>query len=1001
MDPTELRSAIASDHRIAEADIVRRLRDHQPSAAAAKRIHTDALRLAERVRETPPGPLSAESFLRHYGLSTPEGVALMCVAEALLRIPDPDTADALLREKLSEGEWGPVSEGSLVSNAADWALLLTGTLARWHETEEDGLPAQLKRLAARLGEPVVRAAVRQAMRILAEQFVLAETIEEAVQRGAERRPYRFSYDMLGEAARTAEDASNYFDAYRHALNTIGAPDSISVKLSALHPRFEESKRARVFAELLPRIKTLCEIGAARGVGITIDAEESERLELTLDLFDALTQEFRIGMAVQAYQKRALAVCEWLVSLRRPIGVRLVKGAYWDSEIKRAQQLGMPDYPVFTRKSATDVSYIACATRLLSTPDAVYCAFATHNCRTVATILELVRGAGRGRRNGSTDERFEFQKLLGMGDALYDAVLAEHAVPLRVYAPVGSFKELLPYLVRRMLENGANTSFVHQIADPGVPIAQLVADPLATLPEPYTPDPRIPLPCDLYSDRPNSIGLDLSVQKNLAAIHAQIVADRKRGLATLETTSPASLEAMIERAARAFEPWSRRPAAQRAETLERAADAFATHMMEFISLIVREGKRTYADAVSEVREAADFCRYYAAQARAKFGTPQPLAGPVGERNELLLHGRGVFACISPWNFPLAIFTGQVAAALAAGNTVIAKPAEQTPRIGLRALALFRSVGLPEEVAACAIGDGEAVGAPLVANPRICGVAFTGSVETAQHINRALAARAGPIAPLIAETGGVNAMLVDASALPEQVVDDVVISAFQSAGQRCSAQRILFVDEGCAARVMRLLAGALAELKVGDPAEPDTDIGPIIDASSHAALARHVEQLRKSARLIGEAPLDAALSSGHYIAPVAFELSIDALPRTEVFGPILHVAVYRQNELASVLEWIRATGYGLTLGIHSRIQGFVDEVVRAAHVGTIYVNRSMIGAVVGVQPFGGEGLSGTGPKAGGPHYLLRFATERTLSVNTAAVGGVTELLNNGDLPPRQLG
>jgi RHH-type proline utilization regulon transcriptional repressor/proline dehydrogenase/delta 1-pyrroline-5-carboxylate dehydrogenase len=979
----DVRAAIAKDHRTAESDIVRRLLALQPDAAASGRIHERALRLAGRVRATPPGPLSAESFLRHYGLSTREGVALMCVAEALLRIPDPDTADALLREKLSVGNWGATEEGSLVSNAADWALLLTGTLARWHEEVDDGVAAQLKRLAARLGEPVVRAAVRRAMRILAEQFVLAETIEEAVRRGAERTPYRFSYDMLGEAARTAEDASGYFDLYVQAINTVSPPDSISVKLSALHPRFEEAKRARVFAELLPRVKSLCEFANARGVGLTIDAEESERLELTLDLFEALTREFPIGLAVQAYQKRALAVCEWLVGLGRRIGVRLVKGAYWDGEIKRAQQLGMSDYPVFTRKCATDISYVACAARLLSAPQAIYPAFATHNCRTVATILELCGGE-------TLSGRFEFQKLLGMGDALYDAILAERKVPVRVYAPVGGFTDLLPYLVRRMLENGANTSFVHQIADPDVPIEALVADPVGAFPEPYAPDPRIPLPRNLYPDRANSLGLDLAVRANLQEIHARINEDRKKRMPSIRTTSSRALNAAIARTAGAFEGWSRVSAVERAAILERAADALEARVLDLVSLIVREGERTYADSVSEVREAADFCRYYAVQAKAMFDMPRALSGPVGERNELGLHGRGVFACISPWNFPLAIFTGQVAAALAAGNTVVAKPAEQTPRVGLRAIEIFREAGLPEHVATCVIGDGETVGAPLVADPRIAGVAFTGSVETAHRINRTLAQRDGPIIPFIAETGGVNAMIVDASALPEQVVDDVVVSAFQSAGQRCSALRILFADETCAPRVMRLLAGALAELTVGDPAEPDTDVGPVIDAASHAALTRHIETLRKSARLIGEAPLPAGLKGGHYIAPIAFELAIDALPRSEVFGPILHVATYRRVDLPVVLKWLRETGFGLTLGIHSRIQGFVDEVVRASRVGNTYVNRSMIGAVVGVQPFGGEGLSGTGPKAGGPHYLLRFAVERTLTVNTAAVGGVTELL-----------
>jgi len=930
-----------------------------------------ALRLAQRVRAAPPGPLSAESFLRTYGLTTPEGVALMCVAEALLRIPDPDTADALIRDKLSTGNWSSES-------AADWALMLTGTLARWHDAADENF-STVKNLIARLGEPVVRAAVRQAMRILAGQFVIAETIEEAVQRGAGRRPYRFSFDMLGEAARSVEDALSYFNSYSRAIQATAAPDAVSIKLSALHPRFEEAKRSRVFHELLPILNSLARLAADRGVGLTLDAEESERLELTLDLLELLSRNFEVGLAVQAYQKRALSVCEWLVGLRRRISVRLVKGAYWDGEIKRAQQLGMPDYPVFTRKSATDLSYVACAKTLLSTPGFIYPAFATHNCRTVATILEL----------GGT---FEFQKLFGMGDALYDALLAEHpGAACRIYAPVGGFTDLLPYLVRRLLENGANTSFVHQIADPGVPVEALVADPVALLPEPYEPDARIPLPRNLYPDRRNSLGLDLSSQEVLQHLRARTLADREaEPLAAVEDSTPQELDFSIARATDAFGSWSQAPAAERAALLERAADALQGHMVELVSLIVREGGRTYNDAVAEVREAADFCRYYALQARERFDQPILLPGPAGERNEQRLHGRGVFACISPWNFPLAIFTGQVAAALAAGNTVIAKPAEQTPRLGFRALEVLYQAGIPTDAACCVVGPGDTIGAALVADPRIAGVAFTGSVETARRINQALAKRGGPIVPLIAETGGVNAMIADASALPEQVVDDVVISAFQSAGQRCSAQRVLFVDEGCAPRVLRLLAGALAELKVGDPAEPDTDIGPIIDAPSRDALLSHVQKLRGSAKLIGESK---APASGNYVAPIAFQLPLDELPKVEVFGPILHVCTYRRADLDQVLQWLRDTGYGLTLGIHSRIQSFVDDVVRAARVGNIYVNRSMIGAVVGVQPFGGEGLSGTGPKAGGPHYMLRFATERTLTVNTAAVGGVTELLAGG--------
>ncbi|MGQ0545495.1 MAG: L-glutamate gamma-semialdehyde dehydrogenase [Betaproteobacteria bacterium] len=977
-----LRSAISLRHRTAEAEALARLRVLQPSPAVAQRIQLRAYRLAERARAARPGPLSAESFLRHYGLSTPEGVALMCVAEALLRIPDADTADALLRDKLASMTWSSAS-------ATDWALMLTGTITRWHDE-----PGQLKRLVARLGEPVVRAAIRQAMRILAEQFVLAETIEDAVGRAGARAPYRFSFDMLGEGARTAEDASKYFDTYLHAIQAVAPPHAISVKLSALHPRFEEAKRARVFAELLPRLKQLASAAAARNIGLTVDAEESERLELTLDLYEALAKDSPVGLAVQAYQKRALAVCEWLVALgratRKRLPVRLVKGAYWDSEVKRAQQLGMPDYPVFTRKAATDVSYVACAAKLLEAPEAIYPAFATHNCRTVATVLEIGGDAlGRPPDKGGQGG-FEFQKLHGMGDALYDVLLAERDVPVRVYAPVGSFNELLPYLVRRLLENGANTSFVHQIADPDVPLEALVADPLAALPEPYAPDPRIPLPRHLYPDRLNSIGLDLSRRDVLESIRERIVSDKE--VPTVRTTSRQDLDAAIGRAAAAFESWSRTPAAKRAILLERAADALEERTLELVSLIVREGKRTYADAVADVREAADFCRYYALQAR-KIAQPLALAGPAGETNELFLHGRGVFACISPWNFPLAIFTGQVAAALAAGNTAIAKPAEQTPFIGVTAVKLLHEAGIPSDALHCAVGDGEAVGAPLVADPRIAGVAFTGSVETAKRINRALAKRDGPIVPLVAETGGVNAMIVDASALPEQVVDDVVVSACPRAGQRCSAQRILFVDAGAAPRILRLIAGALAELELGDPAEPDTDVGPVIDAAAAGALRAHIVRLTGLGKRIGEAKNVPDREHFHFVAPVAFALPPEQLPRIEVFGPVLHICTYKRQELKEVLGWLRATGYGLTLGIHSRIESFVDEVVAAARVGNIYVNRSMIGAVVGVQPFGGEGLSGTGPKAGGPHYLPRFATERTLTVNTAAVGGVTELLSGG--------
>ena len=963
--------AIRRDHRAPEAEVLARALALQPGPSAAARITDQALQLARRVRATPQGPLSAESFLRHYGLSTQEGVALMCVAEALLRIPDPDTADALLRDKLASGRWGEDADASWGASAADWALMLTGTLARWHDAGEEPV-AQLKRIAARLGEPFVRRAVRQAMRILAGQFVIGETMRDAVERATARPHYRYSFDMLGEASRTREDAQRYGAAYAQAIDGARAGDSVSIKLSALHPRFEESQRGRVMRELLPGVLELARRAERRAVGLTLDAEESDRLELTLDLFDAVSRAGPVGIAVQAYQRRALAVCDWLLELKRPLTVRLVKGAYWDGEVKRAQQLGLPDYPVFTRKCATDVAYTACAAKLLAAPASLFPAFATHNCRTVAAILAL-----------SGDRPFEFQKLYGMGDALFDALRSERAIVCREYAPVGSFADLLPYLVRRMLENGANTSFVHQINDPAIPLDALVGDPAAALPSPYTGDARIPAPRDLYADRRNSEGLDLQRGDVVAALR-----DRVTGDGPVSPPPAADLMAAIASAHAAFGAWTRCPAGERAAQLERAADALEARRAEFVSLIVREGRRTYADAVSEVREAADFCRYYALQARTQFGESRVLTGPAGERNELRLSGRGVFACIAPWNFPLAIFTGQVAAALAAGNCVVAKPAEQTPRVGWEAVALLHAAGVPRDVVHCVPGEGHRVGAALVSDARIAGVAFTGSHETARRIHAALAERPGPIVPLIAETGGVNAMLVDGSALPEQVVDDVVVSAFQSAGQRCSAQRILFVEDSAAPRVLQLIAGALAELKVGDPADPDTDVGPIIDEASRALLLEHVARLRETARLVGEAR---APATGNFVAPIAFELPLDRLPRHEVFGPILHVCRYRRSELEAVLTWIRETGYGLTLGIHSRIQRFVDHVIAAARVGNVYVNRSMVGAVVGVQPFGGEGLSGTGPKAGGPHYLLRFATERTLTVNTAAVGGVTELLS----------
>jgi RHH-type proline utilization regulon transcriptional repressor/proline dehydrogenase/delta 1-pyrroline-5-carboxylate dehydrogenase len=1021
------------------------------------RIVAEARRLAAAVRAESSKSLRAEAFLQRYSLSTREGVVLMCLAEALLRIPDSETADALIRDKLAGARWDRVvdqkadhkgdhsgdhssdrsgdRDGSALMNAASWALMLTGRLVEWHDAGSDdhhgGPGAVLRRLVARAGEPLVRAAIRHAVEIMAGQFVAGETIEAALAKGAAAAGrYRYSFDMLGEAAITAADAERYLAAYHHAIDATGRHAAggqyatleerpgLSIKLSALHPRYEMAKRERVMAELLPRVAGLCRAGARAGIPITIDAEEAERLLLSLELFERLARDPSLsgwnglGLAVQAYQPRAYAVCEWLAALARDAGrrimVRLVKGAYWDTEIKIAQTLGLERYPVFTRKSATDVSWMACAQFLLAQREHIYPQFATHNCHSVAFILECARAGEEGR--GGAPRDFEFQKLHGMGDALHERLIADTVAPVRVYAPVGSHRDLLAYLVRRLLENGANTSFVHQVADPSVPLEKLTADPLSQLPDPYVPNPRVPLPRRLFPDRLNSRGLDLSDPEVLARLERRVVADREASLAASRTagqviTEPADrtrivgtlrfwsgddLEPAIAAADRAWRSWDSTPATTRAAILERAADGMEASMDELISLLVREAGKSYADSVSEVREAVDFCRYYAVRARADFAAPIPLPGPVGESNRLELAGRGVFACISPWNFPLAIFTGQVAAALAAGNAVIAKPAEQTPLIAARAVALLHQAGVPRDLLRLAPGTGEAVGAPLVRHPAIAGVAFTGSFETALAIQRELAARDGPIVPFIAETGGLNAMVADSSALPEQVITDVLGSAFNSAGQRCSALRILVIPEETAPRLLEMLAGAMAELRVGDPARADTDVGPVIDVDAQGALERHIGELERAGRLIARTPVTDEARQGTFVAPVAFDVSPAQLPRREVFGPVLHVVRYRADDLECVLDTLAAARYGLTLGIHSRIDSFADKVRARLRVGNTYINRNMIGAVVGVQPFGGEGFSGTGPKAGGPHYLHRYAVERTVTINTAAMGGNAELL-----------
>lgn len=981
-----------------------------------------------------------DAFLHEYDLSSQEGVILMCLAEALLRIPDATTADRLIRDKLSKGIWDRHlgHSHSLLVNASTWGLMLTGHLSKWGSDQAQAPSDFLGRMTARLGEPMLRGALKQAMGILGQQFVMGRTIEEALDRShrTEHRVYRHSFDMLGEAALTHQDAERYTEAYLDAIAALAADTTItkgglfdragiSIKLSALHPRYEYAQRKRVLADILPRLVHIADKARTAGITLTFDAEESDRLDLSLDVFAALFASPDVngweglGLAVQAYQKRALPLVDWLIHLARQHGrripVRLVKGAYWDTEIKRAQLAGLPGYPVYTRKIATDVAYLACAKKLLMAADAIFPQFATHNAYTVSAILELARN----------NQEFEFQRLHGMGEALYHEILNSEALrrPCRVYAPVGSHQDLLPYLVRRLLENGANTSFVNRIEDENTPLEEIAADPIAQLRE-TTPKahPRIPLPGDLYPDRRNAAGINLADYAALQELDAAMgktaeiawqtapavggrrvdgaphaitdPSDRRRQVGTVVFANEETTERILAIATDAAPHWDAIPAQNRAEMLESAAALFEKHTPELMTLCVREAGKTLPDALAEVREAVDYCRYYALLARRDFAAPTILTGPTGEHNELQYHGRGVFACISPWNFPLAIFTGQVTAALAAGNAVIAKPASQTPLIAYRAVQLLHEAGVPTEILHYLPGEGRILGARLSADERINGIAFTGSTETARTLHRALAARNGPIVPLIAETGGLNAMIVDSSALPEQVVKDVVRSAFNSAGQRCSALRVLFVQEDIAARVIDLLAGAMAELHIGDPALLATDVGPVIDEAARKKLLAHVGRMKKHGQLIYQSELPAHTTHGSYFAPHAFQIERLDLLQEEVFGPVLHVIPFQAAYLDAVIDNINLSRYGLTLGIHSRIDTTIQHIQQRTRVGNCYVNRDMVGAVVGVQPFGGEGLSGTGPKAGGPDYLMRFAVERALTINTAAVGGNTTLLSLGN-------
>jgi RHH-type proline utilization regulon transcriptional repressor/proline dehydrogenase/delta 1-pyrroline-5-carboxylate dehydrogenase len=995
-----LRAAIAAAHRLPEPECVAALIERATAAPEeAPQIGAVAKGLAQRLRgKSRSRSGGVEGLIHEYSLSSQEGVALMCLAEALLRIPDAETRDALIRDKLSPGDWrAHVGQSpSLFVNAATWGLALTGKLVATNS--EQGLSAALTRLIARSGEPIIRAGVDVAMRLMGEQFVLGRNIEEALSAAASReaRGFAFSYDMLGEAATTAQDAARYLAEYEHAIHAIGKASAgrgiyegpgVSIKLSALHPRYQRSKRARVMAELLPRAKSLAVLARSYQIGFNVDAEEADRLEISLDIFEALALDPELsrwnglGFVIQAYGKRCPAVIDWLIDLgrraNRRLMVRLVKGAYWDSEIKRAQLDGLPDFPVYTRKVHTDVAYLACARKLLAAPDAIYPQFATHNAQTLASVMAF---AGPNYYRG----QYEFQCLHGMGEPLYEEVVGREKLdrPCRVYAPVGSHETLLAYLVRRLLENGANTSFVNRIADASVSLSDLIADPVeaarAIVPL-GAPHPLISAPLALYGpERRNSAGLDLASEAELAGLAAALArlpdatasngqpvvnpADRADTVGRVAYADAAQIEAALARAEVFASTWAAVSPTERGAILRCAADAFEAASVSLIALAVREAGKSYANAVGEVREAVDFLRYYAQGAARLLGPggPAPL-GPV--------------VCISPWNFPLAIFTGQIAAALAAGNVVLAKPAEETPLIAAEAVRLLHGAGVPPDALQMLPGDGE-VGAALVADGRAQGVMFTGSTPVAGIIARTLAGRltrAGQPIPFIAETGGLNAMIVDSSALAEQVVGDVIASAFDSAGQRCSALRILCLQEDGAERTLAMLKGALAELEVGDPRHLSTDVGPVISQEARALILGHIDAMRERGFAVTQAPLPPDAAKGTFVAPTLIEIGRIADVEREIFGPVLHVLRFKRADLDRLIGDINGAGYGLTFGLHTRIDETIARVVDRVEAGNIYVNRNIIGATVGVQPFGGSGLSGTGPKAGGPLYLGRLLSE----------------------------
>ncbi len=1034
--PEGLRSSINQAYRQDELSLITELCEKAAlSQIQLEAIRASAINLVEAVRLGRKKNTGIDSFLTEYALSSDEGIALMCLAEALLRVPDNETIDNLIKDKLAGGDWKShrgQSESFFV-NATTWALMLTGKVLT-PEKAETTLTKTLMKLVNRSSEGVVRTAVDKAMRIMSKQFVMGRTIDEAINRAQKKEAigYRYSYDMLGEAALTTVDAERYFNAYKTAIEVIGKRSDkqsdlykragISIKLSALHPRYNEAQHERVMLELPPKLLALAKLARDYGIALTVDAEESERLDLSLDVMekvfinDSLNGWNGFGLAVQSYQKRAFYVLDWVASLarskKRRIMVRLIKGAYWDSEIKKTQMQGLSEYPVFTRKVFTDVSFQACAKKILSMTDAIYPQFATHNAYSVAMILNLV-GDYRD---------FEFQCLHGMGTELYEQVVPKQAygIPCRIYAPVGSHEDLLPYLVRRLLENGANSSFVNRIVDDKAPISDLVEDPVAKAKSYFNKmNKNIPLPEHIFTTkRKNSKGIDfsnrsdrLSLQEELSKLNlfwkaGPIIDGALYCDESTHVTSPQNahlkigavqqaelndVENALSKAESTFAHWSSTPVEKRADNVRRFADLLQAHSTELMALACLEAGKTWGDGIAEVREAIDFCHYYALRAEQLMSNPTRLQGYTGELNELSLHPRGTILCISPWNFPLAIFIGQVIAGLVTGNCVIAKPAEQTPLIAAFAVKLMHQAGVPTGAIQLLPGRGESIGAALVADQRIKAVLFTGSTDTANLINKTLAMRGGEIIPLIAETGGQNAMIVDSSALLEQVAVDALNSAFGSAGQRCSALRVLFVQEEVYPRMIHLLKGAMEELIVGDPQWLTTDVGPVIDKEALSVIKKHVEEMKKHHEIIYQCDLNDEHHSGHFMPPTAIAIDSIASLKKEVFGPILHVISFKRKDLDKVIEDINSTGYGLTLGIHSRINATVEYIRERVHAGNCYVNRNMIGAVVGLQPFGGEGLSGTGPKAGGPNYLIRLCHERTYTVDTTAAGGNASLMS----------